>query len=92
MCKWIAVGSSRRAQGAQLGALWGGRGGRQEGGSRGREYMNTHISIVIQQKVTQHCKATIPQFKKKKKDVKESHGRGRDRGHDLIMRVPLALC
>ena len=54
--------------------------------------MNTHISIVIQQKVTQHCKATIPQFKKKKKDVKESHGRGRDRGHDLIMRVPLALC
>ena len=71
--------------GREVGVGW------QEGGSRGREYMNTYISIVIQQKVTQHCKATIPQFKKKK-DVKESYGGGRDRGHDLILRVPLALC
>ena len=89
----MAVGSCSTAQGAWLDASGGGVGGGwQEGGARGRGYMNTCISVVIHQKVTQHCKATIHQFKKKKKVVKGSHGGGQDRVHDPIMRVSLALC
>ena len=42
----------------------GAGGGRGEGGSRGRRYMDIHI--VIRQKPTQHYKAIILQLEKKK--------------------------
>ena len=41
-----------------------------EGGPKGRKYTHTHtqlIHFIVQQKLTQHCKATILQFKKKTK-------------------------
>ena len=42
-------------------------GGRERGGSRGRGHMHTVqlIHIVVQQKLTQHCKAIILQLKNK---------------------------
>ena len=51
----------------QTGALdWVGWGGRQEGGPRGKGNMYTQLThFTVLQKLTQHCKATIPIKKKK---------------------------
>ena len=60
------MGSSRIAQGDQLGALWPPRGWDREGGKEAQEGGNMGINVyiqlihfVIQQKLTPHCKATI---------------------------------
>ena len=63
------VGSCSAAQGAQLGALCRPRRWDEgcEGGSKGRECKDAGlIHFVVQQKLTEYCKATIPQKKKKK--------------------------
>jgi len=56
------------AQGAQLGALWRPKWVGWWGEVRGRGYTQL-IHIVIQQKLTQHCKATILLQSKKKKGM-----------------------
>ena len=44
------------------------------------------IHFVIQQKVTQHCKATIPQLKKKKEEEKE--GNRNTHTHIMYLLIP----
>ena len=46
--------------------------GRREEGRYKREEIYVYISLIhfiVQQKLTQHCKETIPQLKKKKSEV-----------------------
>ena len=61
------MGTCCTAQGAQLGALcWPGWGGGEKEAHEGGVTLYIYlIHFVIHQKLTQHCKATIPQFKKR---------------------------
>ena len=63
VCNRQLVRSCCLARRAQPGALWCPRGRVLEGPGR-RGYMYTQlIYFTVQRKLTQHCKATIPQFK-----------------------------
>ena len=65
------VGSCCIAQGAELSGLWGPRRvgwgpGVGRSSERGSHMFVQLIHVVARQKLTQHCKVTIPQLKKLK--------------------------